>query len=345
VARARIGVVLPIPEPVAGHLDVLRRALGSSAVGRTVPHVTLVPPVNLPAGQLVEAQEVVAEAAAGCGPLALELGPVATFWPDSPVVHLSVDDSSGRVAVLHDRLRRGVLSRAEEWPFVPHVTLAEGLGPSDIGAAVTALRHWRATVTVTRLLVLVQQPDRRWVPLGDAPLGRPVVVGRGGLPFELAVGAVLDDGAVTLLAAARWADDPQVGGPGLPAGPGGWPGLPAGPGGWPGAAAPLVVTARRGRRVVGVAVAALDGEELWLAAVVTDPAERGAGIGARLVRELEYRAAEAGGRRAWAVVAAAGPGWRWLEGRGWRLERELAGWAHGTDAVRLARPLGGDDDR
>ena len=46
-ARRRLFVALEITGAVASEVDGLRRAIGSSALGRISPHLTLVPPVNV----------------------------------------------------------------------------------------------------------------------------------------------------------------------------------------------------------------------------------------------------------------------------------------------------------
>ena len=73
----------------------------------------------------------------------------------------------------------------------------------------------------------------RWVPIAEAPLGRPIVVGQGGLALELTPGRVLDPEALAMLAA----DHDEEPAP-MP--------VPAGAG-------PLAVVARREGEVVAVA--------------------------------------------------------------------------------------------
>src|SRR5665213_2250079 len=110
--RLRLGVVLPVPEPAAGEVDGLRRALGDGALGRIPAHLTLVPPVNVAVESLDEAEAVLLAAAAGAGPIVCDLGPPTTFWPVNPVIYLGVDETALapilglRQAVFRPPLRR-----------------------------------------------------------------------------------------------------------------------------------------------------------------------------------------------------------------------------------------------
>src|SRR4051812_357969 len=88
--RQRLGVALLVPAPVALEIDALRRALGDDDTERIPPHVTLVPPVNVREEDVDDAVRVLTAAAGGVRPLRIELGPVTSFTPVSPTVHLRV---------------------------------------------------------------------------------------------------------------------------------------------------------------------------------------------------------------------------------------------------------------
>jgi len=317
----RLAVALIIPDPPAGEIDGLRRALGSGALGRIPAHVTLVPPVNVGDDLLDEALRVARLAAARVPPLRLALGPVATFWPKNPTIYLSVGGDLTEIGRLRDLSGAGPLARPTTQPFVPHVTLSQSVEAGHIPHVVAALGPYRATTTIERVHVLREHEGHRWLPLADAVLGGPTVVGRGGLPLELTVGDVLDPDAAALDAAscASFASD----GDGL---------APAR------RRRPFVVTARREGEVVGVAVGLTD-DELLLDRLVVDAAARGQGIGSRILAEVELVGAERGCRRALVVCDVEAPVASWLRSRGWTDDLRLPAWRHGSDAVRLVRPL------
>ena len=88
--RLRLGVVLLVPDPIAHEVDGLRRGLGDPALDRVAPHLTLVPPLNVPVDRLGDALGVLRRAAGRARPLDLVLGPARRFDSDEGVVYLAV---------------------------------------------------------------------------------------------------------------------------------------------------------------------------------------------------------------------------------------------------------------
>jgi 2'-5' RNA ligase len=282
-----LGVVLLLSGPPGAEVAALQRAVGGRP--RMAPHLTLVPPVNVRDDRLEEALAVVRTAAAAVAPLALDLGPPATFWPDTPVLYLAVGGDLDGLDRLHRTVGTGPLDRPVDRPFVPHVTLAEDLSPSTIEAAVTALGGYRVAFLAERVHVLEEIAGREWRVVGDAPLGGGRVVGRGGIELELSVGEVVAPDAAEL-----------VGAP------------------------PFVVTARRGGTAVGLATGRL-ADDLWLDQLVVDAAARREGIGSQLLAEAELVGARHGCARARVACPPGAEGW--FRARGWQPESDEPGTA------------------
>jgi len=318
MSRPRIGVVLLIPDPVDTDVRAFQRAVGARP--RVAPHITLVPPVNVRADRMDAALDVIRRAASAVGPIHLRIGPAATFWPVTPVLYLAVSGELDRLRLLRDAVFVEPLAHDLDHPFVPHVTLGESLGDVDLAALAAALGSYRQEISVERVTVLEEGSDRTWEPVADAPLGGPRIVGRGGLPLELATGQVVDRDAAALLVAER-AGQLDVGGA---------PPFPP--------ANPVVVTARREGVVVGVATAMVD-DELWVERIVVDPALRGQGVGHHLLAEVERIGVARGCRRAFLICPAGGPAQSWAAGFGWRVDLHLGRWRHRRDFVRMARAL------
>jgi 2'-5' RNA ligase len=208
---------------LADRIDMLRRALGVPEPFPVPAHLTLVPPLNVaaddPATGRSAVEDLLRAAAAGAGPLTLRVGPAATFWPDNPTLHLAVTEASGdgALAALRAAVRRGPLGRDDEWPFVAHVTLAESFDPGRIADAVALLAGVDEPWPVTALHLLEQR--RRddgtpvWVPVREEPLGRPVVVGRGGVELELRVLGMVPEDVAALAAVAGSGPLPPPGDP------------------------------------------------------------------------------------------------------------------------------------
>ena len=196
MARWRLGVALLLDGALGGGVDLLRRALGEDDVDRVPPHLTLVPPVNVRGDALPTALAVVRAAAGGVEPFSLTLGPVTTFDPVTPTIHLAVAGDLEMLLGLRGAVRQGPLLRESAHSFVPHVTLVESAPLHRIRAAVVALRDHRVAFAVQRLTVLAEERSaagrRRWRPVADVDLDGVRVVGRGGLPTELAAGTLVD---------------------------------------------------------------------------------------------------------------------------------------------------------
>jgi 2'-5' RNA ligase len=195
VPRLRVAIALLIPEPAATEIDGLRRALGDNGLANVLPHVTLIPPVNVTVDRVPDVLAEVRAAAATTPPLTLELGPPETFSPVTPVVYLRV--AGEQVDALHDlrnALWTGALARRAVHEFVPHVTLTEECPPDRIEAATAALQDYTVVVRIERLHVLRDGAEglRRWNPVADMVFEAPLVVGTGGLPIEVSVAALAD---------------------------------------------------------------------------------------------------------------------------------------------------------
>ncbi len=294
MARQRLGVVLLIPQPYATQIDGIRRALGDGALGRIPPHITLVPPVNVPERDLPSAFATVRQAAAGIAPLELGVGAAETFQPVNPVAYLRVDGRAEHVealAALRSRCLSGPLERPQEHAFVPHVTIADELSASRLDAVGPVLADFHLDVTIDRVHVLAEQPGRVWVPIADMPLGVSAgVVGRGSLPLELAVSGRPDLEAASLLAI-----DGDVRG------------------------LPFAVTARRTGEVMAAAWGWTAGSHLEIADLVVAAAHRGQGIGRHLLAAVEALGADRSCSRAGIVAPGDGAAASLLRGCGWVL--------------------------
>ncbi len=321
MARLRLGVALLVPPPVSYEVDGLRRALGDAAVDKIPAHLTLVPPVNVPERSLEEAHAAVRAAASSTPPLRVQLGPPATFWPDNPVVYLSVAGDLDLLYALRDTVFAGPWARSLSWPFVPHVTLLDGADPSSVEHVLESIAAYHARVTFERVHVLQESAGRTWRPVADTHFGGSAVIGRGGLPVELSVSEHPD-----LLAAAwareewahhdrarladRWSTEET-----------------------------FAITARREGEVVGLAEGAVRGEECHLARLIVERASRGQGVGSKLTSAVESLAAGRGCRVCRLRTEAGGRGEAFYRGHGWVVRDRLEEWRNGQDFVRMERRI------
>lgn len=178
MSRRRLGVALLIPSPAAVEIDGLRRALGDGARTRIPPHVTLVPPVNVPEESLGDALAVLRAAADRTPPLDIRIGPAATFHPVNPVVYLQVGGAVEGLAALRERVLVPPLERPITHAFVPHVTVADDMEPARIPAAVAALADYVVDVRVDTVHLLEEGRGRVWRPIAEVGLTRRWVPGQ-----------------------------------------------------------------------------------------------------------------------------------------------------------------------
>jgi 2'-5' RNA ligase len=323
--RQRLGVVLLVPPPVGREVDALRRACGDPSLGRVPAHLTLVPPVNVRDDRSDDVLSLLRAAGAASRPFRLELGPPTTFLPDNPVLHLGVGGDLDALQRLRDRVFVEPLARPLTWPFVPHVTLVDGGDPARLEAAVGALADARYEVAVDRVTLLREERDddgvRVWRPVADAALAAPAVVGRGGLELVLSTGPRLDAEAAAWVDAAWAANTAAEYGPDAPADD------------------PVVVTARRDGRLVGVAKGYVRGPVAYLGDLIVGADVRGEGVGGHVLAAFAAEARARGADELTLRTIAGGRADRFYRERGFAPVLALPAWRHGRDFVQLRRPL------
>jgi 2'-5' RNA ligase/GNAT superfamily N-acetyltransferase len=255
--------VVLVPRPVADEIDGLRRACGDGTRERVSPHLTLVPPVNVSENRVGEALQVLRHAAGAVHPFDLDLGPVASFAPDSPTLYLSVGGPADALETLHrlrDAVFRTPLHRSLTWPFVPHVTVADEMDGQRMDAAIAVLADFRVRVRCEAVHLLIEHRDAqgtKWTPFADYRLGARHPVARGGIPLELWVSSAPDPEARLLLGSWQAASLET---------------------GW----APITVTARRREELVAVATGSTNGARGCLDTLFVAPGHRGEGIARHL---------------------------------------------------------------
>lgn len=183
------------PPTEAAEVDVLRRAAGLSEPFHVAPHLTLVPPVNVAEVDLPTVMVLLRRVAAAAHPVDLDVGPVATFLPETPTLHLTVGGADvDCLRSLRGHLRSGPFDRPDVWPFNPHVTICEHAEPALIDSGLVAFASFRQRWRVASVHLLEQRRHgpghpmhgrAHWVPVREEPLGGATLVGRGGVELSL----------------------------------------------------------------------------------------------------------------------------------------------------------------
>jgi 2'-5' RNA ligase/8-oxo-dGTP pyrophosphatase MutT (NUDIX family) len=180
----RLGVVALLPEPISAHVQAWRRALREPFRDAVPPHITLVPPQQVPSDRMDDAVALVRETAGSVMATVVELGGAESFLPRSPVAYLAVTRGADVLAVLEERLRTPPLDR-RGYPFHPHVTVAVD-GDEQIQVAVTALAGFSAAFRLEEIALLREEAGV-WRRQLMAPLGGAAEVVE--VPFTRAVAA------------------------------------------------------------------------------------------------------------------------------------------------------------
>ena len=322
--RRRLTVALVVTGTVANEIDGLRRALGARALERIAPHCTLIPPVNVRAESLEAVLSNVRAAARTSAPIAVNLGPLATFWPRTPVLYLAVAGDLDAMTVLRDNLGVGPLAPPKARPgrhFVPHLTLDQRIEPSRLPHALEALADYRTTYCFERVTVLEQDADHRWQPLADAALGTPVVAGRGSLDLEVSV-VDRPDPVVAAWADEQWASysRERYGDAVLPI-------------------TPYALVARADDRPVGFADGEIRGPVLRIGRLIVSPQWRSLGVGSHVLRAVERLGLERGCGRVRLETLSGGPAEQFYAGRGYVVTGTLPRWREERDFVLMERDI------
>lgn len=276
--------IVPPPE-VVDAARRLRSLLGDHRPETIVPHITVVPPVNVESGRFAPVRRHLRAVASRTTPMTLEITGISSFHPSTPTVHFEVMEVNGtKLAELRSALMTGDLERQENRPFRPHITLRKRTELHVIVSALEALSgsdqaFERWTARSFHLMEQRRSEERGtyWVPVVEEQLGPLSVVGRGGIELVIRSGAIVDPESAAMLG-MRF-DEMNL------------------------SENQLSVTAEFPRKVgqtVGVAVGRVGHEGAVLEHLAVRADSREMGIGRHLVSQWCHIAATAGAPLAWA---------------------------------------------
>jgi 2'-5' RNA ligase len=166
-----VGVAIAIPQPHSTVLTNWRRRVGDPAADLVWPHVTLLPPTPLAADDLPAVEKHLTEVAAAGHPFDMHLAGTGTFRPTSPVVFVQVSRGVGDCETLEQAIRTGPLTRRLEFPYHPHVTVAQEVDDTALDAAYDGLGDFVARFAVDNIVLFSRDCDHRWHWRTEYPLG------------------------------------------------------------------------------------------------------------------------------------------------------------------------------
>ena len=104
-------------------VENLRRELHPN-LPHLAAHITFLPP-RLLRGTEAAALQMLAGICSQAEPFEVTLGDVQSFVPTTPTVYIRVTSGAARLQELHDQLNKQILAFAEEWPYIPHLTVVK----------------------------------------------------------------------------------------------------------------------------------------------------------------------------------------------------------------------------
>lgn len=165
-----VGVSIPIPAPHDAVLQQWRRRSGDPLADLVMPHVTLIPPTPVADESLDRLIDRLRDRCTGLAGFRLRLRGTGTFRPISDVVFVAVADGISQCEVLAERLRTDELHTHLEFPYHPHVTVAQNVPADALDAAFDGLEDFRADIDVDEVWVHRQNDDGSWTPLTSIAL-------------------------------------------------------------------------------------------------------------------------------------------------------------------------------
>jgi 2'-5' RNA ligase len=178
---SRYALVAYVRSSAGQFVEDLRREL-HPATAHMAAHLTILPPREL-AGSETAAVEFLEEACSRVVPFDVELGDVETFLPATPTVFIQIMQGAHRLRELHDQLSAKALCCAEEFPYVPHLTIAKmELEQQALDAMAIARERWSHFPDPRQIhvgeLMFVREGNDCWQDVASLPLGRGLLSSR-----------------------------------------------------------------------------------------------------------------------------------------------------------------------
>jgi 2'-5' RNA ligase len=177
--KPRYALVGYLRNPAGEFVEKIRRELHPD-LPHLPAHLTLLPP-RLLAGTESAALQILDRICGEEQPFEVLLGDVETFIPVTPTVYIGVDAGASRMCDLHQRLNINALTYREEWPYVPHLTIAKmaAEAPARHAGQLAAERwaHYRGSrrILLEKLTFVREDADNCWIDLAPVHLGRRLV--------------------------------------------------------------------------------------------------------------------------------------------------------------------------
>ncbi len=181
--KLRYALVAYVTGAAGEFVENLRRELHPE-LPHLAAHLSILPPRPLQ-GSESSALQVLERICREAQPFEVNLGNVETFIPVTPTVYIRVDHAASRMCDLHGRLNTEALAFHEEWPYIPHLTIAKMNAEQPAQRAYETARQRWASYTGSRRILLERLTFVRedptpgatncWIDLAPVTLGSTLV--------------------------------------------------------------------------------------------------------------------------------------------------------------------------
>lgn len=157
-----IGVAIPLPARIARVVRRARTRTGDPQAKAIPPHVTLLPPTQVPSRAMPRIRHHLVAAAGHLPTFQIRLAGTGTFRPVSNVVFLQVVEGGSSCDQLQQLINRGILHRPLQFDYHPHVTLGHDVPDERLDEVSERMSRYQAVFTVTRFGLYRFGSDSCW---------------------------------------------------------------------------------------------------------------------------------------------------------------------------------------
>lgn len=177
--KPRYALVAYLRNSAGEFVESLRRELHPD-LPHLAAHLTILPPRPLH-GTEASALQLLERICGQHDPFDVTLGAVETFIPVTPTIYIGIAADASRMRDLHHELNTQVLAFEEQWPYIPHLTIAKmGEEHSARRAFAVARERWHdyqgsRRILLEKLTFVREDAPNHWADLAPVVLGRRLV--------------------------------------------------------------------------------------------------------------------------------------------------------------------------
>lgn len=154
-----VGVAIAVPEPHGAFLRTSRATFGDDQADHVPTHVTLIPPTDFTDACVDAIDEVLRDVAGRHRAYSMTLNGTGTFRPVSPVVFVAVAEGISQTELLAADVRDSLKVGEPQFPYHPHVTVAQSIADAGLDRAFRDLADFRCHFDVAAFTMYVQQGE------------------------------------------------------------------------------------------------------------------------------------------------------------------------------------------